>query len=67
MYPDAPLLSEVAKKRALEMKASMKKKGSTEMTDVTRTGRQPLHEVFKIPSSTKGVTNGKGKSQRTGC
>lgn len=56
-YPDAPLLSEVAKKKLLEIK---RKQGTGTMTG--NEARKPLHEVFDIPENTPGALNKKGQA-----
>jgi len=55
-YPDAPLLSEPAKQKLMEIqrnKSNQEKMMGGEL-------KKPLHEVFGIPSKTKGAMNASG-------
>ncbi|MDX5412865.1 MAG: MoxR family ATPase [Rhodobacterales bacterium] len=55
-YPDAPLYSEAALKKIKEI-SQKKKEVSLSEAGVTR---RPLHEVFNIPSDTKGALSAAG-------
>ncbi len=58
-FPNAPILSELAKKKLAEMKKS---KGTGNMTTAsTSETRKPLHEVFGVPEKTPGALNKKGQ------
>jgi len=55
-HPSAALLSDAAKDK---YRAIQKKKAS-EKASMDNATKQPLHEVFNIPASTKGVMSGNG-------
>ena len=54
-YPDAPIVSDYAKKLIMKRKQEQDKKMAAKET------KKAFHEVFDIPSSTKGALNGRGK------
>lgn len=62
-YPDAPLLSETAKKKFDEMTARRKEEHAMALASgyvPLKVGKQAFHEVFDIPEDTKGVKSSRG-------
>lgn len=56
-YPDAPLISETARKKVSEIQKAKRESGK----DMTEKTMKPFHEVFGIPESAEGTLNKNGK------